>query len=182
MIAIVCDVRSASLSGARTDFFFSPVQRGANFRDHLVVIFGQPLRASHMFTESIRVGRRFRGISGGRLVKGPKLLLRYRCGIMTYHFTNSHDLPSALVPALAVAFEGIFGRFRATSMVEEGQTEGRASRLPSGRAYRTRMDTKSPTIAGPANQPPCPPPLPAGGCGAERRLPGDVRAADWPMF
>ena len=42
----------------------------------------------------------------------------------------TRKIGQALVFSLKVAFEGLFGRHRATSMVEEGQTEGRPRWLP----------------------------------------------------
>jgi len=60
---------------------------------------------------------------------------------MSHHFTNSHDCRERRSPSLAVAFKDLFGRFRATSMVEEGQTEDRCSRLRSA-ARRKRAENR----------------------------------------
>jgi hypothetical protein len=55
----------------------------------------------------------------GYLLKGAKLVHEHRFEVML-HFTNSHSLSLTLVLSLRVAFEDLFGRFRAASVVEEG--------------------------------------------------------------
>jgi len=58
------------------------------------------------------------------LVKGPKFVHGHRFEITRFHFTNSDDFcPEALALLFLVAFEGLFGRFRAASMVEESQNQ-----------------------------------------------------------